>query len=109
MTGPYCSANTFRLIKSIEITMANNWSQGELKIIKESKREREKKKGKFRLKRTREVVVNQDVIGMLSVLVSGPIQSRGREIVIIRISFNTQMKISPFVKQMYTLFSTSLL
>ena len=69
MTGPYCSANTFRLIKSIEITMANNWSQGELKIIKETKREREEKKGKFRLKRTREVVVNQDVIGMLSVLV----------------------------------------
>ena len=27
------------------------------------------KKGKFRLKRTREVVVNQDVIRMLSVLV----------------------------------------
>ena len=50
--------------------MADNWSQGELKIIKETKREREReKKGKFRLKRTREVVVNQDVIGMLSVLV----------------------------------------
>ena len=58
MTGPYCSANTFRLIKSIEIAMVDNWSQGELKIIKETKREREKKKGKFRLKRTREVVVN---------------------------------------------------
>ena len=77
MTGPYCSANTFRLIKSIEITMADNWSQGELKIIKETKRER-KKKGKFRLKRTREVVVNQDVIGMLSVLVSGPITEPGK-------------------------------
>ena len=48
--------------------MADNWSQGELKIIKETEREREKK-GKFRLKRTREVVVNQDVIGILSVLV----------------------------------------
>ena len=33
--------------------MADNWSQGELKIIKETKRERERereKKGKFRLK-----------------------------------------------------------
>ena len=51
MTGPYCSANTFRLIKSIEITMADNWSQGELKIIKETKRERErKKKGNLDLK-----------------------------------------------------------
>ena len=58
--------------------MADNWSQGELKIIKETKREREKKKGKFRLKRTREVVVNQDVIGMLSVLVSGPITEPGK-------------------------------
>ena len=85
--------------------MADNWSQGELKIIK--KIERERKKGKFRLKRTREVVVNQDVIGMLSVLVSGPITEPGREIVIIMISFNTQMKIIPFLKQMYTRFSTS--
>ena len=51
--------------------MADNWSQGELKIIKETKREREKKKkGKFRLKRTREVV--------LSVLVSGPITEPGK-------------------------------
>ena len=39
-----------RLIKSIEITMADNWSQGELKIIKETKREREKKKGNLDLK-----------------------------------------------------------
>ena len=51
--------------------MADNWSQGELKIIKETKREREReKKGKFRLKRTREVV--------LSVLVSGPITEPGK-------------------------------
>ena len=41
------------LMKSIEITMADNWSQGELKIIKETKRERErerKKKGNLDLK-----------------------------------------------------------
>ena len=49
--------------------MADNWSQGELKIIKEHREREREKKGKFRLKRTREVVVNQDVIGMLSVLV----------------------------------------
>ena len=30
--------------------MADNWSQGELKIIKETKREREKKKGNLDLK-----------------------------------------------------------